>query len=848
MTKPTRDPIPVKSFQSQITDQTIFKTYIGFSLPTELSPLFPAQKVVTTTDGHVYYANYNIVRHCVISPTSTAFRTLNFTTDFEIHAMYLNALETLLALVGDTKVTVVEIPGAVDDVHKTQISGKHYNIGNLKGRIVKVLWQTIVAKDCLLVILTDYSVIRSFDLSLSASFPQLEIDLKAQPEFEHQNATSISFGSSVNVQGSLTLYVSSEKEVYAFYPFLAPTSRLACSMEGLDYALDETKAIIETIESRFSFQSITDSISSPLTLLAISQYEFFLHLRNQFETGVPLQTENRKLKAFSTFNLKRLTHSLHSDYKPKLQGPLSANDGESLIDIQSMYSNKNFTTVVALASKFGEAHLQYYAQLKPLIMKLNCPSTETPAEPIAAKLEAESNAKKQVPKKSDAYVKPSKGFGFIAFSDDEDDVTDTVDNFGTLSLTKVKVDNDRAQREKEFEKEEFNSLTLLEFVALDYQFPTITSRNDFALLNYSEEGKRLFLKAKDDGHVIKADDFLSDLSNSLISDTSESDPNNFSPIQYTHIKISRFSALSCAVNPLLDNDVSEYLIVLSDSLIDNLKVYELKLKTEQKDVLSEPTIVTKPSKEPSVSTGAYSRNSDTISGELRLQLQELGNFDEKALSTNINSEVLSKSIGETTDDLSRVHLVSTQALNQLANLAALVAKSLFNATQKIDELQLYVNMLRNISEKVKSPEQLEHLTKKAQNIAKKQEELEKRQTQVKSRLSIRILQLKKKQSLPLSRTEKAWFKEINALNAMMKKEVDGTEQESLPAKIESYKAQVRALVNPSLSDKNVFSALEELKQRELAQVVARLKVILKQDSEQLNRVNTQLQELPLQQY
>lgn len=123
------------------------------------------------------------------------------------------------------------------------------------------------------------------------------------------------------------------------------------------------------------------------------------------------------------------------------------------------------------------------------------------------------------------------------------------------------------------------------------------------------------------------------------------------------------------------------------------------------------------------------------------------------------------------------------------------------------------------------------LVKNSERIAetlRKQKALDNRIENLKSKLMESIQKWRANKSLPISVSEKNWFKEINSVNIEINK--DSEERKSLISTVVGLQSQVRSLVedirNQKLTDE---SASTKVKNMELRQQLSKVKYWLEQE-------------------
>ncbi|CAI5760745.1 unnamed protein product [Candida verbasci] len=373
------------SFIKQITSQSLFNLFSHNKLTNSIQQL---NKLIIRNNQDLFFVSNNVVRCCQINPYTINYKLVNINASnsgyYEIHSILLNQTGNLLAIIGSSQIDIVNLPNNLKIDGSIYVNNSSYKITNIKGEIKKVIWQSIAQNDCILVVLNDQNQISVFDISKSLNIPQLEVNLTNRLQ---GNITSITFGSSKNLIGGLTLYISTDQGViYSIFPFIAKSTKIATTESAIDIALDDTKSIMSLIQDKFP-TNLVDIASSPINKAVLKQFDYFQFLKSQINKGITY----KEVRNFNKpYELSVVEQSLNGYHDISIQGPLVSSF--KIDDLTSIYDNEQVTLLVSIGEN---STINYYAQLNPLLMKFK-----------SMEEQLTTTTKK-------SYVKPRKGFGFI---------------------------------------------------------------------------------------------------------------------------------------------------------------------------------------------------------------------------------------------------------------------------------------------------------------------------------------------------------------------------------------------------------------------------------------------------
>lgn len=393
-------------FVDSLALQRIFEEY--YTPVTTSTPALSTKgsKITTRGDTDLFLAQYNVVRCCNTLDRAGTFRILNVDVAFDIEALEINSSGSLLAVVGQSHITVVVLPslGTIANNGSAVIECRSFaiDIGS-DVSVTKVLWHSVAPQDCVLVVLTSENTILTFDVFLSTSTYQNKVELDKYGI----TAKSIAFGASdQNLAGLLTLYISTETEVHAIYPFLHSSARIVVSKSLVENYVADSEFLTMIIDLQFPTSVALVAIeSSTLKRSALRQLAFAKRIQKK------LQDDSIDLKEFrpGLDDLSVVTTDLpEGEYS--IQGPLVcfASD-EKIADLRHLQATLQFSSLaVVTVGRNGSVALSTLSQLGPLVMKWK-EDEEFEKEFLKGSIPVAPKA----PKVTSAYHKPKRGFGFL---------------------------------------------------------------------------------------------------------------------------------------------------------------------------------------------------------------------------------------------------------------------------------------------------------------------------------------------------------------------------------------------------------------------------------------------------
>ncbi|KAK6457773.1 nuclear pore protein [Scheffersomyces xylosifermentans] len=797
-------------FVEQITSQSIFRTFVELEASDDSS--FSTEgfdRLVCRNNTEVFFANRNSVRCCTISPFSTNYRLLQNDFDrFYIQGLEINPSGTLLAAIGsgDSELVLFSLPETLDD-SRSLVASKSFPIKNIGGKIRKVVFQSVVANDCVVVILNDKNEIKAYDISISLEIPQISLKLTDFDQFKNTDqASSIAFGSSCNLSGSLTLYVTAGSKIHAIYPFVHKNAKIATTKERIDEAIEETTILLKTIEEKFPAKSIVESLESTLKSSAIKQFEYYSFLKRQVGGSVPVRTEVRGIHTKNPYELLVLDQNLPSIFTPQLQGPVFAG-AAPIYEIIPLAANDHVSILTSASlTPSNNVLLTYHAQLKSLLMKWKNPRDEESVAKFPLQI-------KEAPPKG--YTKPKRGFGFVDLDESEDTKK--------KSKTAEQLQYEQNMKEVRFWGSELSKLSVL---GIDE-------------LPISSNEKRLRMRALDSNSgkiavtngaitVGDASAWINTLIESIVL-------GNQSPFEADtkYITSSSRKESILGLTSVVDTvtETGEYLIVFRRGPKDNLEVIELHPAEEKQ-------------KENLIESGTHEEiKHDDPPVLLHEPIDELLKDAKKLkrfptpLGAGLSSDHLKKISG--VESLVDVNKLSTTTIERVSEYTRYTININARVASQIEILKSQVETMRKISETKMDEAKLNENESKLRRISQKQEKLDQRVDTLKTKLFNSVQKLKANKSLPMSTAEKAWFREINSINNQVNK--DSKERKSLVNVVTSLQAQVKEIIERHSEDKEV-DASTKLRNMELRQQLAKVKYWLEQEDTRISSTKSELED------
>ncbi|WPK22856.1 hypothetical protein PUMCH_000075 [Australozyma saopauloensis] len=616
-----------------------------------------------------------------------------------IQDLILNDQECFLALVGTSSLAVADLSSVHKSASNTSVS--IYKVGSFKDRIVSALWHPASATKTHLVVLTQTSV-QIFDLALSCVDAQLKIDLTEYPKFGGDSAVSMAFGSHSSYLGSITLYISTGKgSVHALTPFI---------YEGFPQAFTGLM-IHDLLKEREDLKDLTNANIPPASIFNdfrnafLDQEVFAADLDNLYQSLHISDFPDEKEWNFKAAGIK----------SPRLVGPLTQVDPRSRIINAS--PKHRFTILASLSEQTnGGVRVSYLAQLSPLIYAFN-DLAEIGPEP-----------KKPEPKKreepKDKYVKPRRGFGFVVVPGGD------------------KATDDGLSKEEEHYKKSLEDykakLKVASFIKTTFNVLTIISKDnvslgDKAVENIKFAANESWLVLAGDNKIVAGD--VSKAADQLLDPSCEA----FTVKYYLKSKTSG----------------SGFCFYTSNEELLSICSWQNASKPQVVNVVGEKTSTTDPQLAVSYELETRSRTPGLKAAlparELRLFLEGAGNLP-----------AISKIDENSSKSLEEIHNVSSLTVQRLQKLTGFILTLQSVLAIQHGELHLQRQGLSEIAAKNFSS-QHEVTQNRIQALLERQSKLADKAKRIQDLLLERFEESKKKFQLPLSNSERAWFKELNSI-------------------------------------------------------------------------------------
>lgn len=775
-------------FASLLLSQSIFRLFDDSSE----NLLHNSELLVSRNNTELYFAYKTWIRCCTVGNVETGFKMIDLTDaklikqDDHIKSLSLNSLNSLLAAVRDKAISVVVLPENLLQ-EKGVVEPRVFNI-KLSSEILKTTWHSGLSKDSTLVILTKCGLILCYDVMESTVVPSLSIDLKKSSILKGANPVSISFGND-GIIGALTLYVAcDDHQIYSLYPFIPPTAKIVATKEQIDSALQVSLSIVDAVDKAFPY--LETFPQSALKTRALFQYEFFQAMETELNSSTSFtevrNTSSTNPQVFSVFKN-------HKRESPVLQGPV-AKLNSSIFDISAVGK-----TLMAISESNGKAYSSYLAQLRPLLMEwddtvsLRKPNFVAPVEPAVLH----------------GYKKIKRGFGYINMSDDEDDSQEYQEYLEKKRIYDLSIA--RVDDEIEFAKNELLSLTTLQVDSFS-----------------GSPGSKIRTVAKDKFFLV--------IGNKIVFGDAESWVSSFDDIIYgTEEKVSlntKFKTLpneaskTYAVTFLtdVDSENDDYVVVCSSKKETDANIvclfddYRIVRSREEKPVKGNKNINI-PARE----------SMDEITKDLNV-LKDIYN----KLCTNVSN--VNQTIEGTVPFLNDFNKVSNEVGDVVGRATSVGLRIYSRVNAQVDELRTYVETMRYVNEHTVDQKQIKENEARVQKSGDRQKAIEERFEHLEKKLRNINFKVKKAKSMPLSKAEKEWFKQINDLSERM-----GLKKDSYPSQVESLKSQVKQL-SQTLQNKDGNESMREvLKQYEMNGRLSMLLWALRNETDSLERTRADLE-------
>lgn len=758
------------------------------------------ETITCHNDTDLFVASMNCVRHARINDLFTNYTLLNLENDFMVQSLVLNALGSLLAVVGKTQVVIVALPAFYGHHFDTNFAScsKSYPMG-----VKKVIWHPASYLNRSLVVLTDDSRLFHVDATSNESC-EAHIDLGGRGILPQ----SLAFGNPKTLNGSLTLYIAdASSSVYAIFPFVRHNSQILATESQVDHAIQEARDILEWNESNFQFSGIVDSFNSSLQRRLILHYHFLEHLKAQFKSTHPLPADVR----LDSNGVAREYFGLELPPTPDVaavQGPLCRLlEGLSLIDMAT-FCTKGNATFLALCTmtSAGAVNIQYFAQTNPLLMQWHiCAESKLFEQPLLSSIAPRN-------KSSKIYKLPRHGFGFV----------DTAPNA-----------QDSLIRKQLTEKQRMRNLAIREqkFVEINYESLTFINEDKIHSKNSNAVSSRLHVFGSDlekislyfNGRVLLFDssrmaDWCLQSMNSGLKMGEVPCPDVLMPLVCNDIRSLIY------LNDVV-GDTGDYLVYTKASGTDGAEVIHITPNVQYTIPESESAPETAADIEDvdqdeltrklSELTKHLESNSGPQGAELKQNLKYL-----KGLSVTVGDlgagqeNILSDPI----KSLAAVETLSTSTVQKILNFTgyAINLQSKFRSQLLVFKKELEV--LSKLLDSQVDSKKIDEYQDRMKVLAQRLETVNAKISSLESKLRDSLRKINAEKPLPLSAAEKAWFQELNAISDHLKN--DSANRPSLANTVGSLQGQAKIIIEEiCLTDndtkvKTPAEILEDMKLRD----------------------------------
>ncbi|KAG0238928.1 hypothetical protein BGW42_000089 [Actinomortierella wolfii] len=156
--------------------------------------------------------------------------------DFDIRKLVLNQDGRLMAIVGDEKIVIAELPRKFPtDVKplacKSFVVGAYYHINRGPSKVVKVLWHPLSNGYTHLLVMTQDATLRMYNLAHDMDEPEEVYNFRDHASntysYDDDEAASFCFGTNSSEWGLMTVYALMQNgDIYSMTPMLPKNSRL----------------------------------------------------------------------------------------------------------------------------------------------------------------------------------------------------------------------------------------------------------------------------------------------------------------------------------------------------------------------------------------------------------------------------------------------------------------------------------------------------------------------------------------------------------------------------------------------------------------------------------------------
>lgn len=721
-----------------------------------------SNKLVLNKNRDLFYAVENTIRVCSINSKTKNYRvTKTIFAPFTIQKLGLNEQGTFLYSTDFKQVVVQNFPKVVNLSKSSCTSTDAYELKGLdpNSHILKIVWHPRIERGLSLIVLEANNLIKYYDLNLSEQ-PCMIIDLNKEHDFKDQKATSISFGSSANFIGGLTLYIASESsKIYAIYPFVWKKSKISLTKDEADRALAESSAIQNYVNEDFP-----DSPDDDFGDCIIRQIGFFKLLKAQMRNTPDEVKTNPNGDDFFYYSVA--PKCFPSEFV-HVQGPIADLKMGKISDLSDIGLNDDIATLLVINNDDTDLTVKYLSQLKPLVMayglkrdsmifKVSEFATFNPVdEDFRSPTPLESISSTGLADEEDKpYSPPEVGFGYVdSDTDDESDATTASSEENKLQLQTIplfsgKVDQTvRSQRQKDMAtfKAQYwlQNFRRMEEISTDI-IPNCQFSQLRKIIRSNIDPNRFLIYTPQKVIICSPHDDIDPFADLLINPEDADD----SPNLLFDYKLIDFENNNASVT-LVEDDLTftgDYLISAFDESDRTVELYKIK---EQEIPLTEKLSLETKDPEIKIESKIRSELLPEIESE-KANVKPIQKMNYPLNSDDSNFQALQILNKFSKDSLQQVQIRSSL----LIKLNLKISTNLMELKYQIDLLNKLSNISMNETTKARIKE-----------IKDKQMKLNQRLKAVHLKLVSQNESLKLYKPIPLSNEEIEWFKEINKINA-----------------------------------------------------------------------------------
>lgn len=725
-------PTTMSGFTSLLSGLNIFKNY---SVADTVS-------LAVKDNNQVFLAALQLIKTSLINSRKNYFKLLDpkHMAAEEIKALTLNLFQSVLAIVYDSSVAILSTRDLLDFESEDVLLPARVlrRLPDLGAKIKSVLWHPASPRYSELVVLTEKEIVL-YDIIVSSTQPMLLLALDLYPELKGKTVLSIAFGSLSTLPGSVTLYLSTEcGEIYSIFPFLYEGSSIGALKQEVDLFVQECEEVIDSVTAAFPPAALLKSYHMECFS---KQYEFASLLRNQASDNWTSGSDLQRLARTSP-NTANLQHNL--------QGPLAkVGDGARLLTLDSAQSTSFLVAVSKDAN--SKAQLTYLAQFKPLIMDFK--------EPASALTPPTKATSAPVRAKEEKYAKPSRGFGFVVLSDSEDD-DEELDKLLADYAEQLSIYNLKAKT-LEYFSSNFNSLSTVAIDSSDVAYDKLSSPT----LQSLQDSKFL----------------LANGGSALVASTGDAIRGAFnneaSAFEAEYQKFTTSATTFAYVKDTTEGSGSYVIAASPNAPVEVFQVESTSITTKSVSVESSNKI--------ELPLGGTYQGDRIIPHE---ELKALLGGSAKPLAP------ISGFNPSSVDSLSKVHQLTATVGNSISDLTKFMLTLKAKLAIQHEELKFQVQDLDAVHTMMDDTNKKYELNEKRIQAAKeRQEKLLERQKNLHSGLLNNFEKKKAEVSIPLSKEERKWFKEINKVIATINESTP--ENPSLKSTVSTLNRRIESLKN-----------------------------------------------------